>query len=78
MGNIGSHVDLTSGSSLTSSREPTSAGGAFQPPGNWSVLGAPTSVAKDDLGLEEAFRESRRVRAQVDRLASRLIKGSAA
>jgi hypothetical protein len=36
-----------------------------------------SSVAKDVLGLE-ALRESRRVREQVDQLARRLIKGSAA
>jgi chromosomal replication initiation ATPase DnaA len=38
----------------------------------------PSSVAKDVLGLEEALRQSRRVRRQVDRLARRFVKGSAA
>ena len=38
----------------------------------------PSSVAKDVLGLEEALRESRRIREHVDRLARRLVKGSAA
>ena len=38
----------------------------------------PSSVAKDVLALEEALRESRSVREQVDRLARSLVKGSAA